>query len=159
TQGDRTIKRLARNGGVAVTVCRSEAVYGMSWSDHGIVFGQLSKGIMRVAASGGEPELIAAAEPGEIATTPWLLPDGKAVIIATRLDAESWENGSIVVQERGGPRVKLIDGGADPRLLPGGRLAFARAGSVFMVPFDERNRRVTGGPVPMLEGVRRGSVS
>jgi serine/threonine-protein kinase len=158
-QTDGTIKRLSRTGGVAVTMCKATAPYGMSWSDHGIVVGQLSRGIMRCAAAGGEPELIARSEPGEVASGPVMLPDGSAVLFAVRKDSEMWESGLIVVQPLGGVRQTVIEGGADPRLLPTGHLVFVRAGNLLGVPFDSRTRKVTGGPVPVLEGVRRGTAS
>ena len=159
SQSDSTIKRLSRHGGAAVTVCRVPAPYGMSWSEHGIVFGLLSQGIFRVQPAGGEPELIAPVDAGEIGSTPIMLPDGKAVMFALRKDSQPADSGAIVVHEFGGTRQTIIDGGADPRLLPSGHLLFARAGNVLAVRFDVRTRRVAGGPVPVLEGVRRGTVS
>ncbi|MEX2015815.1 MAG: protein kinase [Candidatus Hydrogenedentales bacterium] len=159
SQTDATIKRLPRNGGAAVTVCAARPPYGMSWSQHGIVFGELSRGILRCQPAGGQPELIAASEPGEIASTPVMLPDGKAVMFAVRREPQPWEAGAIVVQELGGTRQTIFEGGADPRLLPTGHLVFARAGNLLAVAFDARARRVTGGPVAVLEGVRRATLS
>jgi hypothetical protein len=55
---DRAIKKIAVSGGAAVTICPAEFPFmGMSWDTGGIVFGQGSKGIMRVSANGGHPNI------------------------------------------------------------------------------------------------------
>ena len=112
---------------------------------------------MRVSPQGGVPEVIAAAEPGEVASQPQMLPDGKAVVFAVRKEAEDWDAARIVVQELGGSRAMLVEGGADPRVLSSGHLVFARAGTLLAVPFDASNRKVLGAPVPIIESIRRGA--
>ena len=47
---DSTLKRVAVTGGAAVTICAADNPFGISWGPDGIVFGQGSKGIMRVSA-------------------------------------------------------------------------------------------------------------
>ena len=58
----------------------------MSWGKDGIVFGQGSKGIMRVSSNGGKPELLVSVKAGELAHGPQMLPDGQTVLftLATR---------------------------------------------------------------------------
>jgi dipeptidyl aminopeptidase/acylaminoacyl peptidase len=51
----------------------------------------------------------------------------------------------------------LIDGGADGRYLPTGHLVYALSGILLAVPFDAARLEVSGGPVPVVEGVRRAS--
>src|SRR5262249_19829467 len=51
-----SIRTLPVSGGAPATLCAADAVFGMSWGADGIVFGQGRKGIMRVSASGGQPE-------------------------------------------------------------------------------------------------------
>ena len=158
TQSDATIRRIARGGGAPITVCKcGTAPYGMQWTKEGLVFGQFPGGIMRVSLQGGVPEVIAVAEAGEVASQPQMLPDGKAVVFAVRKEAEDWDAARIVVQELGGSRATLVDGGADPRVLPSGHLVFARAGTLLAVPFDASNRKLLGVPVPIIEGIRRGA--
>src|SRR5439155_7238526 len=43
------------------------------------------------------------------------------------------------------------------RYLPTGYIVYAFGGTLFAVPFDLGKLVVTGGPVPVIEGVRRGS--
>ena len=45
-------------GGAAVTICPADNPFGISWGPDGIVFGQGSKGIMRVSPNGGTPEVL-----------------------------------------------------------------------------------------------------
>ena len=39
-------------------------------------------------------------------------------------------------------------------MLPTGHLVYARAGTIFAVPFDEKRLTVTGGPVPVQQGIQ-----
>jgi serine/threonine-protein kinase len=153
---DATLKRIAVGGGAPVTICAAQIVYGMSWDDTGIVFGQLEKGILRVSSDGGVPELIAPVETGQIASLPQMLPGGRALLFSLKRVSESWETGGqIVVQVLGGARKTLVEGGADGRYLPTGHLVYARAGILLAEPFDLDRLALTGGPVPVVEGVRR----
>ena len=76
-RSDQTIKRIAIGGGTAVTICRAEGPFGISWTTDGIVFGQGRQGIMRVSAEGGTPALLVAAGDDEELHGPQLLPGGR----------------------------------------------------------------------------------
>src|SRR4029453_6967368 len=56
---------------------------------------------------------------------------------------------------KSGKRTTVIEGGSDGRYLPSGHIMYARGGVVYGIPFDTRQLRTSGGPVPMLEGVDR----
>jgi serine/threonine-protein kinase len=155
---DATLKRIAITGGAAVRICPTDGLFGLSWQQDAIVFGQ-AKGIMRVSPDGGVPEVIASVGTDETLDAPQLLPGGRGLIFSVRKLAESWDNGKIVLQPfDGGPRKTLIDGGADARYLPTGHLVYALGGIVLAVPFDLDRLTVTGGPVPVIEGIRRGAI-
>jgi serine/threonine protein kinase len=64
---DRTLKKVAVSGGAAVTLCPADYPFGASWSEDGIVFGLASRGILRVSANGGEPEVLVAIKGTELA--------------------------------------------------------------------------------------------
>ncbi|MEX2273263.1 MAG: protein kinase [Vicinamibacterales bacterium] len=155
TQTDQTLKRLSINGGAAVTVCRSTAPYGLSWSVYGIVFGQAEKGIMRVSPNGGTPEVIAEAGPGMLAGLPQMLPGGRAVLFSTKKQADSWDTGHLVVQTLGGDRKVIVEGASDGRYVSSGHLVYAVSGVLLAVPFDLNALAVTGRAVPVVEGVSR----
>ena len=156
------LKRISANGGSAVTLCDGGLPLGMSWSGDAIVLGQLSGGIVRVRASGGEPEQIVSIKEGEIAQGPQLLPDGDAVLfthvrgVSTDPTDETWDKADIVVQSlKSGARKTLVQGGSDARYLPSGHLVYAVSGTLRAVPFDAKRLEIVGKPTPILEGVGR----
>ena len=73
------IKTIEIAGGAPVTVCATENPSGMSWSGDSLLFGTI-KGVMRVPASGGEPEVVVPIETQEVAFRPQMLPGAKAVL-------------------------------------------------------------------------------
>jgi len=81
---DRSLKKIAVSGGTAVPLCSIDAPFGVSWSPDGIVYGQVSKGIMRISPDGGQPELLVAMNSGEQVHGPQLLPGGEAVLVYAR---------------------------------------------------------------------------
>ncbi|MGQ0734511.1 MAG: protein kinase domain-containing protein [Acidobacteriota bacterium] len=159
--GDTALKRLVLGGGAAVTLCQARAPLGsMSWDDHGIVFAQEGQGILRVPATGGTPEVIAAVDEGQVAASPQMLPDGRTVLFSVKTVGESWNLGQVVAQKLdGGERRTLVNGGADGRYLPTGHLVYALGGVLLGVTFDPASLAVSGAPVPLVEGVRRGGVA
>ncbi len=155
---DRTLKRIAVTGGAAVTMCPADNPFGISWGPNEIVFGQGSKGIMRVSPNGGTPDVLVRVKDGEVAHGPQVLPGGQHVLftLATGTAVDRWDNAHIVVQSlTSGERTTLIDGGSDAHYVPTGHLVYALSGRVFAVAFDVRRLEVKGGPAPMVEGVRR----
>src|SRR5207342_2817390 len=96
-----------------------------------------------------------------LAHGPQLLPGGQAVLftLATGTGADRWDKARVVVQTlKSGERKTLIDGGSDARYVPTGHLVYALGGVEFAVPFDLRQLAVTGGPVPVVEGVMRSGI-
>ena len=161
SSSDQTLKKVAVSGGAAVTICRADNPLGVSWGTDGIVFGQ-RKGIMRVSANGGTPEVLVSLKDGEQAYGPQILPGGETVLftLATGSAAERWDKAQIVTHSlRSGERKTLVDGGSDGRYVATGHLVYATAGIVFAVPMNLRRLEVTGGPVPVVEGVRRATTS
>jgi serine/threonine-protein kinase len=156
---DQTLKKIAVTGGAAVTICPADNTYGMSWGTDGtIVFGQGTKGIMRVSANAGKPEQVVSLKPGELAYGPQMLPGGEALLFTlARGDAlEDWDNAKIVVQSlKSGERKTLVERGSDARYISTGHIVYAFGGTLFAVAFDLRHLQVTGGQVPVVEGVRR----
>jgi serine/threonine-protein kinase len=156
---DRTLRKIAISGGTALTICNIDGlVYGASWDGGHIVFGQPGKGIMRVAADGGVPEVIASASETEVGYGPQLIDGGRAVLftLAGGAGPDRWDKGQIVVQSIGSSdRKVVVQGGSDGRLLPTGHLVYALGGTILAVPFDSSKRVVAGGPVPIVEGIVR----
>jgi eukaryotic-like serine/threonine-protein kinase len=156
------LKKVAVSGGAVVTICPADQLFGVSWDTAGILFGQDHKGIMRVSANGGTPEVLVSVKDGEQAYGPQILPGGETVLftLVTGTAADRWDKAQIVTQSlRSGERKTLVNGGSDGRYVPTGHLVYALGGVVFAVPMDLRRLEVTGGPVPIIEGVRRAAAS
>jgi serine/threonine-protein kinase len=160
---DATIRRIAVSGGAAVTICTVEVpTNGMSWSEDGIVFAQAVKGILRVSPNGGKPELLAAAKNNDLVEGPQMLPGGEAVMftLATgdSVTTAPWDKAQIIVQTlKSGARKVVLEGGSDGRYLPTGHLVYALSGVLYAVPFDLKRLETTGGPVGIVEGIRKGN--
>jgi serine/threonine-protein kinase len=160
---DRTIKRVPVAGGQAVSIAEADDPYGMSWDGDRLLFGQGAKGIMRVRADGGVPELLAGVEDGEEAHGPQMLPGGGRLLftIATGTGADRWDTAKIVVHPlSSGQRTVVMNGGTDARYVPTGHLVYGRsdtsfgASTIFAAPFDVRQIAVTGSALPVIDGVR-----
>jgi Tol biopolymer transport system component len=130
----------------------------VTWDQTGVVFGQGSKGILRVSANGGEPEVLVSVKAGELAYGPELLPGGQSVLytLATDAGVDLWDHAQIVVQSlKTHERKILVEGGSDARYLPTGHLIYAHGGVLSALRFDLRRLAVDGGAVALVASVRR----
>jgi eukaryotic-like serine/threonine-protein kinase len=157
---DGNLKRIAVSGGAPVVICGGENPFGVTWAaDNTILFGQI-KGIMRVSANGGTPELLIPAKPNEVLYGPQLLPGGQAVLFSvTTIPGQTrWDQGAIAVQSLGSGERKVVwQGGSDGRYVNSGHLVYAVGAALFAIPFDPATLKVTGGPVSMVQGLSRPS--
>ena len=155
---DDQLKRVSVSGGAPVTVAQvPDRARGPSWgADDMILYGQ-PEGIMQVSGAGGTPELLVPIDEGERLHGPQMLPDGEWVLFTVAAGPQIvWDDAQVVAQSiRTGERTVLIDGGRDGRYLPTGHLVYLLNNVLFAVPFDVGSRQVTGGPVPLIEGVRQ----
>ena len=154
------LKKVAISGGASVRLCDAGGMGGAGvprprWgADDTIVFGQRGAGIMQVSAGGGTPEvLIPLDTTEEVGHGPQVLPGEKAVLF-TLEDGSRWDDAQIVVHSlETGERKVLIESGKDARYVPTGHLVYVLDGTLLAVPFDVDKLEVTGGPIPMAEGV------
>ena len=120
---------------------------------------------MRVAATGGTPELVIPAADGELLAAPQLLPDGDVVLFSLTTgssfgDPSLWNDAQIVAQSlTSGERTVLLEGGSDARYVSTGHLVYALDDGLFAVAFDAGNRTVMGGPVSLVQGVVRATAA
>jgi serine/threonine-protein kinase len=159
-----SIKTVPVGGGTPVMLIQFSSVESnINWTTKGVLFAQRGKGIVRVPASGGEPELLVSVPDGLVAS-PQVLPDGDSVLFAlaqgftdpTGAPPDTWDHAKIVIQSiKSGQRTTLVDGGGAPLFAPTGHIVYAVAGSLFAVPVDYSRRRVTGPTVAVVEGVAR----
>ena len=154
------LKKVSVSGGAPVTLADVPAIpSGASWGpDDMILYGELD-GIMQVSGASGTPALLIPVDEGESFYGPQMLPGGEWVLFTVRaVGNASWDEAQIVAQSvTTAERTVLIDGGRDGRYLPTGHLVYGLNSVLFAVPFDVGSREVTGGPVPLVEGVRSGT--
>jgi serine/threonine-protein kinase len=154
--GDEGLKRIDVGGGTPIVLDRATIVRGATWGSDGTILYAKRDGIWSVRADGGAARLVIPIEQGT-AHGPQLLPDRHSVLY-TRLLAPkgvSWEGAEIVVHDLESRQQKVLLTGEDGRYVPTGHLVYAVDTTLFAVPFDAAAGRVTGGHMPIVEGVRR----
>jgi eukaryotic-like serine/threonine-protein kinase len=148
------MKRLDLIGGSTAKLCDLDSPpLGVTWTTEGVFFAKMNGGIMRLAPTGGTPQLIVTARDGEVLSAPQLLPDHRTLMFgtATARDVE----GQIVVQPvDGGPRRTIIERGRNAEYLKTGHLVYISGRTLYAVPFELSALRATGDPVAVLEGLR-----
>ena len=160
------VRRVATSGGTPMTITDaaptrttelqvvSLEIDGASWgADNMIVYGH-GTGIVRVAAAGGTVEVVLALEEPEAAHGPQMLPGDEWVLYTLRSDGPgSWDKAEVVAQSLTTGERRVLASGRDGRYVSTGHLVFALDNTIFAVPLDTSPPRVTGGPVPLVEGV------
>jgi serine/threonine protein kinase len=152
------IRKVPLEGGTPTTICPiggNLGPIGAAWGARDmIIFGDPAGRIMRVSAGGGAPTPVTvnpALTHRHVA--PSFLPDGVRFLFSdvSLLDVKDTR---LIVQsvDGGGPRVVLTSA-TDGRLLPSGRLAFMRLGTLMTTAFDLARAEVVGDPIAALGGV------
>jgi serine/threonine-protein kinase len=160
---ENRLKKIALTGGAAVTVAEVGFPYGANWTaDDHILLADPQKGILRVSANGGTPEVVIAPKADEVMHGPQLLPDRDHLLFTVRSGSNVvtaltlWDKATIVAQSLStGERRVLVEGGADAKYVPTGHLVYALGPTLLAVPFDVSRFEKRGGPVPILQGVQR----
>lgn len=162
------LKRQALAGGAPVVVAPvvnpspNLPVVGATWAADGSIFFAEREGIKRVPASGGTPELVVPAAPGEQLNVHQLLSDGETLLFSASrpvpfIQPNRWDSADIVVQSlRSRARRVLVPKGSDARYVPSGHLLYAVEDVLYAVRFDVDTLEARGGPVSVLSGVGRG---
>ena len=154
---DEQLKKVAVSGGAPVILADVPLpASGASWGgDDMIVYGQ-PEGILQVPGASGTPKLLIPADEDERLYGPQMLPGGEWVLFTMRTqDQASWNDAQIVAQSVTTGEHTVLIPGRDGRYLPTGHLVYVLNNVLFAVPFDVGSREVTGGPVPLVEGVRQ----
>ncbi len=151
--------RMPTSGGSRVEICDlpggiGSGLRGSSWgADDNIVLGLMREGLARVSVRGGMVEPLTESGVGQSHQWPQVLPGGDAVVFA--VGGGNWDEAAIAVLDLETlvvdvfPEIK----GTYPRYVSTGHLLFARAGSLFAMPFDLERREVTGSAMPVVDDV------
>jgi serine/threonine-protein kinase len=160
------LRRIDEAGGVPITIATtSPAPFGLTWTERGIIYMEPGKGVLHVSPDSSTPtRWIAIPGTEGMAHGPELLPDGDTLLYALGTSRTPspmfWDDTQIVAHSiTSGQRKVLVPRGNSPTYLPTGHLLYALEGTLLAVPFDARRLEVTGGPVPVVEGVRRAATA
>jgi serine/threonine-protein kinase len=152
------LRKVSVSGGAPITICSlSGASRGASWGpDDSIVFAtsELSSGLFRVPASGGEAEVLTRADQsrGERDHAfPSQLPGGRGVLFTVR--ASETDRRIAVLDLKTGQHRTLIRSGSQAEYVQTGHLVYADGGALWAVRFDLATLSVLGDPAPLIEHV------
>jgi Tol biopolymer transport system component len=159
-------KRVPISGGAPVPIYEGESVqsfpFGLTWASADTILFANRDGIVRMPANGGATEVLVTRNEDERFFSPQLLPDGQTLLFTALSGAPgspgNYDMAQIVVQSIGAnDRTVVWDGGSAARYLTSGHLVYAQGTALFAIAFDPDTRAVRGGPVPMVQGLRRSS--
>ena len=147
------LKKVHLGGGPPVTICSvSVTPLGADWGDDGyIVYAERERGLLRVSAAGGEPELWLDNE-GMVIAYPELLGDGRVLFSSLTRDENGDAAQIILASPATSERRSLNLGGSQPRYLASGHLVFADQGQLVAVAFDANKQEVRG-RVALVDGI------
>jgi serine/threonine-protein kinase len=148
------LRKVSLSGGAVTTI--TDASTSASWGSGDVIYFTGTEGLLRVSAAGGNPELITPADSAIRESYRWpdALPDGSAVLI-TLVRAGSPSLAAISLPD--GKLHEMGQPGMYPRWVIGGYLTFVQQdGTLFSAPYDAREFRLAGPPVPISDGVRFG---
>jgi len=162
-----TLQRVSILGGAPVPLAEAPSpIRGVSWgAEDQIVFGTTDDGLLRVFADRGEPEALTTLGGDEAHIWPSIIDGrGAVVFVITTRGIPALTLGRLAVVDLDSREVtRLGIQGVSPRYVSTGHLIYAVAdGSLRAVPFDAKSLTVTGGTVPLVEGVsvkRRGAAN
>jgi eukaryotic-like serine/threonine-protein kinase len=152
------LRKVSVSGGPPITICTVlGASRGASWGpDDSIVFAtsDLSTGLLRVPASGGEPEVLTTPDTSHGERDhyfPFVLPGSRGVLFT--MTAAGGSRQVAVLDFQTGQRKTLIRSGSEAQYVETGHLVYADGGALWAVRFDLASLSVRGDPAPILERV------
>jgi len=158
--GRGVLKKVSTSGGPPVVICTvNGGSRGASWAaDDTIVFAtsDRSTGILRVAASGGEPEGLTKPEQAQRERAhafPSMLPGGRGVLFTIVLPDDPVDRQIAVLDLKTGEQKTLIRSGGQAEYIDSGHLIYIVGGALWAVRFDLRTLNVLGDAVPLTERV------
>ena len=153
------LRRVSLSGGPPITICPlTGASRGASWGpDDSIVFATSdpSAGLLRVAAGGGEPEVLTKLDPARAERGhyfPSVLPGGRGVLFTITAGGVSDRQVAVLDLKTRQRRV-LIRSGSQAEYVETGHLVYADGGALWAVRFDLATLNILGDPAPLVEQV------
>ena len=154
SSGDGQLKKIAVSGGAPKPLAKVDPDGSFDWNEDGsIVWGQRGKGIMRISADGGIPELVVKQGKNERFIHPQILPDGKSIMFSRIFPLPTM----IIVQSlKSDERKELFEGDA-ARYLPTAHIVYGFGNGLYGVRFDMNALNAIGASIPLVEGIARTS--
>ena len=149
------IQKMPLAGGPIQEVCAARRLRGASWTADGTIVFSATDRLLRVPATGGEPEEITTPAPGQVHHWPVVLPGGRAALFAvTSGMTDRWRKIAYVwLDKRDGGAVHEITSGTHPKFTGPDHLFFARHGFVYRAAFDPVTMTLSGEPVEVAKDV------
>ena len=139
-------------GGTPVHLCSTAGgPHGVTWVGDSIYFAD-QRGIVRVSANGGEPEVVVEPGEGESLYFPQLLPDRRTLLFTVAGGGRSNPLTVSYALDTEKRRI-LIDGGSDARYVPAGHLVYRVGTTLQAVRFDPAELEIAGGATTVVEDV------
>ena len=154
------LRKIGAGGGAPVTLTTTDMFSRGDWgTDKYIYFTErYPAAISRIPENGGEKEPVTkldAARQEFVHKHAQILPGGRAIIFTVvSAGMESYDDASVELHVLGTKQRKvLVQGGFCARYSPSGHVVYARAGSLYAVPFDIGRFEVTGPSIKVADGV------
>ncbi len=140
-------------------------MYGATWSTDGtIVFSTASPGnnlsgkLVSLPAGSEEPQDLLVPGEGTAYTWPHFLPDGESLLFTVReADGFSIDGSIALLSLNTGAFRTLIAGAYNAKYSPTGHIIYARADTLWAVPFDVDTLEITGPESPLFDGIQYNS--
>jgi len=149
------IKRVPADGGASVTISPTDAGFrGATWGvDDTIVFARDGgAGLLRLSASGGKPQTIAAPDAGrgeENYLGPVLLPHSDTLLYTVVMNGGQTR---VAARKLGGrDAITLAEGGIGPQYMAPGYVIFAEGERLMAIRFNSTTLATMGSPVAVQE--------
>ncbi len=156
---ERQLKKVRLSGGPVIPVAEVGGnSRGAAWGDGEIFFAQTQTSpLFRVSEDGGPIEAATELDPSRVERShrwPQVLEGGQSVLYTAQLEGASFDDADLVVQDLAtGERRTVMQRAGFGRMLPDGRLAFARAGRLYVARFLPGTFELDGSPEVALDGV------
>jgi DNA-binding SARP family transcriptional activator/Tol biopolymer transport system component len=161
---EESLKRVPVTGGVVETITGRGGIaegghpLSATWGDDGTIVFANGPYLFRVAATGGQPEMLAEVDRsgrGENRyAEPHMLPGSKVLLFhVTRSVQDPHQSDIVALDLETGTRKTVLTDGMSPRYLDTGHLVFMRSGTLMAIGFDPRKIEAQGEPVIMVEDV------
>jgi Tol biopolymer transport system component len=154
---DAKLKKVSINGGAAVSLASTPVnvqATSASWGiDDSIVYQNLVAGGLSQISAGGTPKRLSTLTKAETGNRwPVFLPARSALLFASSL-AGGWIAPEVDLYRLDTGERHFLISGTRPNYSPTGHLLYVQASTLMAVPFDIKQMKITGAPIPMVEGL------